>query len=52
MEGVLIFLQLFTPSDPSRCAGCMYNTFLGCNAPPEFRETCPNSGAKSNVVRS
>ena len=43
MKDVLNFLHVFMPTDSSKCAGCMYNTFLGCNAPEEFRETCPNS---------
>ena len=39
-------LFLFLPSDPGRCVGCMYNTFLGCNAPQEYRESCPNGGCR------
>ena len=40
----LLNVTIFTPADPGRCAGCMYNTYLGCSAPSDYLETCPNGG--------
>lgn len=39
--------MIFLPSDPNRCDGCMYNTYLGCTAPQSFYDSCPNKGGKS-----